>query len=142
VTIKRETILETIKGLLEDIEEIDGRIYRSRTEAYARDEAPAISIEPAEDVASQTPVSNCWIDWTLSVDVSIYTRGQVPEQLAAPIVEQVHELIMTDRLLGGVSMDVWPTGVQHLREKADLTAGMTVLTFGVRYRTRVADLTQ
>jgi hypothetical protein len=140
MTIKSELILAAITTALAGADDVDTRIYRSRVEAFARNEAPALIVEPTEDIARQEPVSMCWIDWTLGVDVVIYTRGAVPDQLAAPIRGDVHQRLMDDRTLGGEAVDIWPTRVQHLRDQADATAGWTVLGYAVRYRSRVDDL--
>lgn len=139
--IKREQILEAIADLLAGTVQVGTRIYRSRAVAYARNEAPALAIEPGTDVAKEEPVSNCRIDWRLPVSISVYTRGNVPETLAAPIIADVHSRLMADRTLGGLAMDIWPSDVQHLKEQGDATAGWTVLTYSIRYRTSHTDLT-
>jgi hypothetical protein len=141
MTIKRESILSAIVTALAGTTGVSSRIFRSRVEAFARNEAPALLVEPGDDVANQRPVSNCWIDWNLTVDIAVYARGAVPDQLAAPIVEDVHEKVMADRTLNGLVMDIWPARVQHLKDQADTAAGWTVLSYGVRYRTRADDLT-
>jgi hypothetical protein len=139
--IKREQILQAIEDLLAGTVQVGTRIDRSRAVAYARNEAPALAIEPGTDVAREEPVSNCKIDWRLQVSISVYTRGNVPEQLAAPIIADVHSRLMADRTLGGLAMDIWPNDVQHLREQGDATAGWTTLNYWIRYRTSQTDLT-
>lgn len=139
--IKREQILEAIVTALEGTVEVGSRIYRSRQEAFARNEAPCLLIEPGTDVAREEPVSICKIDWRLPVSITVHTRGPIPEQLAAPIIADLHSKLMADRSLGGVAFDVWPGQVEHQREQADATAGWTTCTYIVRYRTSVSDLT-
>lgn len=134
--LKREAILQAIATALAGTVEVGDRIYRSRTEAFARNEAPALIVTAGTDSANQTPVSTCWIDWQFAVSIAIYTRGPVPEQLSASIAVDVHSRLMADRFLGGLAMDIWPTETQHLRDQADTTAGWTVLGYSVRYRTR------
>jgi hypothetical protein len=139
--IKREQILEAIKDALQGTTGVGTRIYRSRTEAFARNEAPCLLIEPGIDSPSEQPVSTCKIDWRLPVSVVVHTRGPIPEQLAAPIIDEIHTALMADRTLGGVAFDVWPGDVTHQREQADATAGWTSCVYIVRYRTSVHDLT-
>lgn len=139
--IKREQILDAIATALDGTVEVGTRIYRSRAEAFARNEAPCLLIEPGTDSPSEQPVSTCKIDWRLPVTVTVHTRGPIPEQLAGPIIEDVHSKLMADRSLGGVAFDVWPGDVTHQREQADATAGWTACTYIVRYRTQVHDLT-
>lgn len=140
MTLKREQILEAIKDALDGTVQVGGRIYRSRVEPVARNEAPVLIVEPVDESARQEPVSLCWIDWTLNVDVVVYTRGLVPDQQAAPIQVDVHEKIMADRTLGGLAKDVWPVRTQYGREAGEQTPGWTVMSYAVRYRTRVDDL--
>ena len=139
--IKREQILAAVATALVGTTGVSTRIYRSRTEAFARNEAPAIVIEPGEDVATSDPLSLCRIDWRLQVIIAVYTRGAIPDQLAAPIVGSLHSKLMADRTLGGLALDVWPGQVLHQKEQADQTAGWTTCNYTVRYRSSITDLT-
>lgn len=135
---RREQILAFFASTLAGTVQVGSRIYRSRAEAFARDEAPAIVIEPAADRA-QT-YSTCKLDWTLDVLVVVYVRGAIPDQLADPIAVDVHGKLMADRSLGGLAVDIVPTTVDYQRDKADLTSLWMVTTYQVRYRTPDSDL--
>jgi hypothetical protein len=139
--IKRESIVAAVTSALAGTTGVSTRIYRSRAEAFARDEAPAIIIEPAADVPRGEPVSTCKIDWTLTIAIIVYTRGAIPDQLAAPIVGSLHAKLMADRTLGGLALDVWPGQVLHQKEQADQTAGWTTCNYTIRYRSSITDLT-
>lgn len=130
---RREQILAFFASTLAGSVQVSNRIYRSRAEAFARDEAPAIVIEPEGD--SGQAYSTCRIDWTLNVLVAIYVRGAIPDQLADPIAVDVHQQLMADRTLGGLAIDIVPTTVDYQRDKADLTSLWQVNTYQVRYRT-------
>ena len=65
MTMKRELILEAMKDALDGTAEVGSRIYRSRVEAIARNEAPVLIVEPTVDNARQDPVSHGMIDWLL-----------------------------------------------------------------------------
>jgi hypothetical protein len=138
--IKREQILQAIADLLDGVEQVGNRVYRSRIEAFARNEAPCLLIEPGIDTPREEPVSLCKIDWRLPVSIIVHTRGPIPEQLAAPIIADIHSRLMADRQLGGLAFDIWPGPVEHQREQADAAAGWTTCTYVVRYRTSVTDL--
>jgi hypothetical protein len=138
--IRREQILAAIALLLDGTEGVGSRVYRSRQEAFAREEAPCILIEPGTDVAKEEPVSTCKIDWRLPVSIIVHTRGPIPEQLAAPIIADLHAKLMADRSLGGLCMDIYPSEVIHQREQGDATAGWTSCLYSVRYRTSITDL--
>ena len=140
MTTKREQILAAIATTLEGTADVGTRIYRSRVEAFARNEAPALVIEPGTDSAAEEQVSTCKIDWRLPVLIAVYTRGPIPDQLADPIIASIHSQLMADRTLGGLVMDIWPGTVDPQMEKADQPALWTVLTYNVRYRSSVTDL--
>lgn len=139
MTTKREQILSAITSSLAGTAGVGSRIYRSRVEAFAREEAPAIVVEPETDNA-QT-YSDCKLDWTLTVLVAIHTRGNIPDQLADPIAIDVHSKLMADRSLGGLVIDIVPGQVSWQRDKADLTSLWMVNPFQIRYRTAASDLT-
>lgn len=138
-TTRREQILSAIATALEDTEGVSGRVYRSRVEAFSRNEAPALIIEPGPDRAQVYAI--CKLDWTMDLLVVVHTRGQIPDQLADPIVADVHSKLMADRSLGGLAIDIVPTLSDPQRDKADLTSLWQVLTYQVRYRTAIDDLT-
>lgn len=136
---RREQILAYIATTLAGTTQVGSRIYRSRVEAFSRDEAPALVVEPAGD-RGQT-YSTCKLDWSLDVAVVVYVRGSIPDQLADPIVVDLHARLMADRSLGGLAVDIIPTNVDYQRDKADLTSLWMVNTYQVRYRTAAEDLT-
>ena len=95
-------------------------------------------IEPGGETARE--MSTCKLDWTLPVLVAIYTRGSIPDQLADPIRVSAHGLLMADRTLGGLALDIVPVGTDPQRDKADLTSLWLVCTYQVRYRTLANNL--
>lgn len=139
MTSRREQILSYAAAALAGTTQVGSRIYRSRVDAFSREEAPAIVVEPGMDRAVE--FSSCKLDWTLELIIAVYTRGQVPDQLADPIIVDVNSNLMTDRSMGGLAIDILPAMVDPQRDKADLTSLWTVLTYKVRYRTDQQDLT-
>jgi hypothetical protein len=140
VTTSRETILAAMRTALTGTAEVGTRIYRSRVEPLARNESPAIVIEPITDTAEQN-TSLPKLDWSLTVRVAVIVRGNVPDQLADPIVEDLHARLMADLTLGGVAMDVQPVSVNFEMVEADQPAGVISCDYLVRYRTALASLT-
>lgn len=137
---KQEQILAAVATTLAATAGATGRVYRSRQEAFSRSESPAVVIEPGPDNSTPEPVSTCKIDWTFTLVVAVYARGEVPDRTADPVVESIHSLLMADRSLGGLAMDLWPTYRDPQFDKADLAAVWVVLSYRVRYRTSVTDL--
>ena len=140
MTTKREQVLTAIRTALTGTTGVGTRIYRSRVEPLARQESPAIVIEPISDQAQQN-TSLPTLDWSLTVRVAIIVRGNVPDQLADPIVESAHARLMADLTLGGYAIDVQPQNVAFELMEADQPAGVISLDYLVRSRTNVADLT-
>jgi hypothetical protein len=136
---KREQILAAIRTALTGTVQVGTRIYRSRVEPLARNESPAIVVEPVTDTAVQNTALPT-LDWSLTVRVAIIVRGNVPDQLADPIVEDAHGKIMADLTLGGYAIDVQPQSASFELLEADQPAGVISLDYLIRYRTSVTDL--
>lgn len=134
----RERILQAVYNAVDGA--TTAAVYRSRVDALSRRQAPALVVEPARDQV-QDVVSNCKLDWALSVLVAVYTRGAAPDQLADPIIRDIHAAAMADRSLGGIAMDITPEAVDFQLEPGDVPAGWTVCSYRVRYRTGISDLT-
>jgi hypothetical protein len=139
MTTKRETILAAIRTALTGTTGVGTRIYRSRVEPLARQESPAIVVEPVSDTAEQNTALPT-LDWSLTVRVAIIVRGDIPDQLADPIVASAHSKIMADLTLGGYAIDVQPQSVSFDLMEADQPAGVIMMDYLVRYRTTVTDL--
>lgn len=137
---KQEAIMAAVAATLASTAGATGRIYRSRQEAFSRNESPAVVIEPGPANAATEPASTCKIDWTFTLVVAIYARGTIPDQVADPVVKSAHSLLMADRTLGNRVMDIWPLGRDPQFERGDLAAVWEVLTYRIRYRTGVTDL--
>jgi len=140
MTTRRESILAKIKTTLAGTTGVGTRIWRSRVQALARQESPAIVIEPISDSAEQN-TSLPKLDWSLTVRVAVIVRGDVPDQQADATVESLHSKLMADLTLGSLAYDVQPIGVSFDLVEADQPAGVISCDFLVRYRTALADLT-
>jgi len=141
MTTKRENILAAIKTALTGTTGVGTRIYRSRVEPMSRNESPAIIIEPVSD----TPVQNTslpTLDWTLRVRIVVIERGNIPDQAADDTIQSLHSKMMADLTLGGYAIDVEPAQTSFQLLEADQPAGVIFCEFEIRYRTKVADLSQ
>lgn len=132
---RREQILGRIITTLAGTTLVGSRIYRSRMEPFARNEFPAITVEPTADAAEQTTIAT--LDWTLGVRVSVFVRGAIPDSVADPIVSDVHSKIMSDTTLNGYAIDILPTAVGFDLVEGDQPIGVISCDFVVRYRTNL-----
>lgn len=135
---RRETILARIVSALAGTTGVSTRIYRSRIEPLARNEAPALVVEPISDTATQDTLGT--LQWVMTVRVAIIVRGNVPDQLADPIIMDVHAKLMGDATLGGYVIDMLPTTVSFEILEADQPAGVVSAEFNVTYRTALNSL--
>ena len=140
MSTKREQILAAVDTLLVTTAGATGRVYRSRQEAFSRNESPAVVIEPGPSTSAAEPVSTCKIDHALTLVIAVYARGAIPDQVADPVVQSIHSLLLADRSLGGLVMDVWPMSRAPEFERAESAAVWEVLTYRVTYRTSIEDL--
>ena len=107
----------------------------------SRAESPAIVIEPVSD----NPVQNTslpTLDWTLRVRVVVIERGTVPDQAADDTIQSLHSKMMADLTLGGHAIDVEPAQTTFQLVEADQPLGLIICEYEIRYRTKVADLSQ
>jgi hypothetical protein len=139
MTSKRENILAAVRTALTGTSGVGTRIYRSRQEAFARDESPAIVIEAINDQAI-IETSLPTLTWILTVRIAIIVRGSVPDQVADPIIVSAHSKLMADLTLGGYAMDIAPQGVTFDMTDADQTAGVIMCDYLIRYRTTLSSL--
>lgn len=141
MTTVRENIIEDIMSSLSGTTNVSTRIYRNRVVPISRGESPALVVE----VVSDTPEQNTslpTLDWSLLVRISVIVRGDEPDEVADPIVESLHAKIMADLTLNGYAIDVQPGTTTFEMVDADQPAGVIGVEYLVRYRTRLADLTQ
>jgi hypothetical protein len=139
MTTKREQVLSAIATALATTAGVNGRVYRSRVTAMQRAESPAIVIEPISDTPTQN-TSLPTLDWRMRVRVTVIVRGDVPDQLADPIIESMHAKMVADLTLGGYAIDVQPDEVTFNMFDSDQPAGVIFNDYIVQYRTSVASL--
>jgi len=139
MTTKREQILSAITTALASTSGVSGRVFRSRVEAFGRSEVPALVVEPISDDAS-IDTSLPTYTWRLVVRVMVIVRGNIPDQIADPIVQSLHSKLVTDLTLGGYAMDVQPISISWEMVEGDQPTGVVMCDYRVLYRTTVSDL--
>jgi len=139
MTTKRERILRAITTALTPTAGVNGRVYRSRVTAVQRAESPAIVVEPISDTPTQN-TSLPTLDWRMRVRVSVIVRGDVPDQIADAVIEDMHPRMVRDLTVGGYAIDVQPDEVSFNLVDADQPAGVIFNDYIVQYRTSVASL--
>jgi hypothetical protein len=139
MSTKREKILEAIRVALARSSRLNATVYRSRVTPLARGESPAVIVEPVRnDVEQNTSLPT--LDHSMQVRVAVIVRGEIPDQLADPVIAAAHSAIMADLTLGGLAIDVQPGETEFTMQDADQPVGVIFSIYIVRYRTSVGDL--
>jgi hypothetical protein len=136
----RETILQAIATALTGATPAGAQVFRSRAEAMARDELPAIVVTPEEE--SDQLSGQALNESTLAVAVAIHTRGEVPDQLADPVAVSAHGVLMSSSAIAALAHRVRKSGSRWERDEADQTAGILTTIYTVRYLHPVGDITR
>lgn len=135
----RESILSRITTNLSSAPSIGAPVYRSRVTPLAREEFPAVIVEPVSDEANQPVIP--YLDWRMVVRVSVMVRNATPDQAADAIIQKVHDKMTADLTLGGYAYDVQPLSTTWDFLESDVPTGLISYDFAVLYRTSLTDLT-
>lgn len=135
MTTRREQIIQAIVAA---IAAGTTPVYRSRVEPLARNETPAIVVEPLSDNATQTTLGR--LDWSLTLRVMVIVRGDGPDQLADPIIADIHQRIMADMSIGGLAVDLQPGSTSYDLTEGDQPVGVISQEFTVLYKTNLQNL--
>jgi hypothetical protein len=131
---KREEILAAITTLLKTMSSVSAsKVVRSRVDPFNSANLPCMTIEPLSDLADSNNLA--FIDWLLSVRMTVYTKGDIPDQVADPIIDEIHSKLMGDETLGGLLMGMAPKSVTYeFLEAADSLVAVSY-DFDFKYRT-------
>lgn len=134
----RDAILEAIKALVANIP--NAVVYRSREAALSREEGVGILIRPEEEDATQLGREATKRDF--KIVVTVIARGDIPDQIADPIVEQVHAALMADDTFGKIVAQVIEHSTKWDFEVADQNAVAVEMRYTVRLMTPANSLSR
>lgn len=134
----RELILEAALTALTGI--TGCKVERSRVVAIARAQLPVLVLRP-EDEADQV-FSDSDVRHELTISLECFVRGNIPDQIADPILQSAHSKLMADRTLGGKCEWIVPVGTKWEMDDADQASGMATMTYKIIYTTLSTDLTR
>jgi hypothetical protein len=133
---KREQIMEALKTKLDTISGLP--CFRSRKASFARSKLPAVVLEPSKEAADNTMIS--FLEWELIFIATLLVRDDSADSAADPYMDSIHAKIMEDITLGGLSLEILPFGTEYFFETADSTAAAIAMSYRVKYRTSVTNL--
>lgn len=137
----RKQILLAISTLLQGVP--NATVFRSREDALARSEGPGIFVRPEEEApenrAGGGPTGLTLRNFTAVITVIVRAQGaaQAPaaDDVADPIMEKAHALLMVDTTLGGLTATILEHSTKWDFEVADGTALAAEMRYIVRYMT-------
>ena len=136
----RETVVQAIATKLTEAGVASGRVFRSRSNALAANELPAIVLRAgAESVDnSQRTISVRNFD----VELEIIVHGEPADQIADPVAAAASAAILADMSLGGAVYRIVESSI-GAPELADGngTTGMVRVTYTATYATQINDNT-
>jgi hypothetical protein len=138
VTTAREGILAALATLAGTVP--GATFYRSREAAVARSEGSAIVLAPEDEPVELRTAASPVALRNLTALFTILARGEIPDQVADPIIESLHRKLMADRTLGGLCALLTEHSTKWTYEVADLTAAAIEIRYVVRYATSAIDL--
>ena len=137
---KREQILAALKTQLAGTTGVGTRIYRTRVTPTARNESPAIVIEPINDQPTVTSATYEKLDWTLRIRVVVIVRGEIPDNVADATINSLHTKLVNDPTIGGLALDIRPSTTTFEAIDADQPAGVIFCEYEIDYRTSYNNL--
>jgi hypothetical protein len=106
-------------------------VYRSRADAFARNEVPAVVVKPSEDDAQ--PFTDLQEVVHFNVSLEVIVRGDVWDSLADPIIVAAHALLLNDTALAALCSKLRRSAAKWEDHEADQTAGVLVQGYSLQY---------
>ena len=136
---KRERILQALVAALAPVTGIEGRVYRSQPDPADRELIPCIKVDWTSEQA--TPETVPQMERTIAVQVAVLVRGDVPDQVADPIVSDAHARIMANAQWGGLAIDTRLDAAAFEVISADNTAAKLTHEYSIKFRHSYDDMT-
>lgn len=118
---------------------VDGRVYRSQADPNPRELSPFVAVQWTNEQSNPDAVQ--LMGRTLTVEVSVYTRGDIPDMAADDIVVSLHHLITADPSLGGLALDIMLEDASAEIIAADFPAAKVTHNYSVKFRHSYGDMT-
>lgn len=136
----RESVLLSIVSVLTSANVAGGRIFRSRSNAMAANELPAIVLRAGNESVDNS--NRTYSIRNFDVELEIVVRGEPADQLADPIVAAASAAILADQSLGNTIYRIVESSI-GAPELADGngTTGLVRVTYTATYATRLNDNT-
>ena len=139
MSTKREQILAALPTLLANATAVCANIGRERSRPWPQGVALSLNIVPESDPRQDTGGVD-YTDRVLIVDFQITARGDGPSTLADPVVEALHNRLMSDRTVGGLAIDIAAGDNDFEWDDADRDYCIVHQRYQILYRTSETNL--
>lgn len=129
----REVAIAAIVKALSGTAGVGSNIFRSRTDAIAADEMPALVVLPESDTPTEN--TNGPIDSRLQFVVEVYARADaLADKAADPVCVSVHAKLMSDATLNGAIVDLSEVDTEWDYDQSDQSIVIARMRFSAWYR--------
>lgn len=125
-----ETVLAALQTTLAGAG-LGASVERSRAVALEREDLPAVVIRPKAE--ESTPIATGLLRCTLSVEIQVHTRGDVPDSLADPVAAGIDAAIRASATLGGLVAKSFRSAKEWEFTDSDGTGGQLTLIYQFHY---------
>lgn len=137
MTTRSLAIADHIADLLAGITGVT--IYRDIVRAIDRTEQLALVVEQGDEPAPQRDTLATY-ERRIEINVSAVAKGSDPYSSADAPLTDAHDLIMADRSLTGLAVDVEEGPTTRQRDTLEREVGVITKTYSVAYRTAADSL--
>lgn len=137
MTSRALAIADHIAGLLAGVSGVSN--HRDIVRAIERTEQLALVVEQGDEQAPQPDTISTY-ERRIEINVSAVAKGTEPYNRADAPMTSAHNLIMADRTLGGLAMDIDEGPTTRQRDSLEKEVGVITKTYIVAYRTAADSL--
>lgn len=134
----REQIVLKMMQVLAGTTGLGTRIYRTRSDAFARGELPALVVRALRDESAQYVVD--FKEKYLFVALELHVRSATADADADPILVSLHQKLLADPTLGALAIDVNEEETTFDLEDADQPGLVVTAAYRIYYRHHVKTL--
>ena len=128
----RETYIQGLLAALRDVPNFPAQVERSLAIAFSREESPVLVVHRGAEELENSLGSDT--DRSCAILVSVISRSDVPDQVAADVMEVAHPVIMAFQLAGIQQMQEIGTNAPVF-SNADGQACMMTTRYSIMYCT-------
>lgn len=132
MTTRSLAIADHIETLLSGVSGVT--IHRDIVRAIDRAEQLALVVEHGDEPAPQVEFIGT-TERAVEINVSVVAKGSAPYSRADAPLLAAHNLIMADRSLGGLALDINEGPATRQRDALEREVGVITKTYTVAYRT-------